>query len=500
MSKIAVLVALSVLISSVGCKRKIAGRQPHAPTATTSVLAGDHRFACSSQRRVGCRGVFPVRPAAGSTAAVLSSGEEAFRARIESLRRARRSIRIQALIFRGDESGLLIADLLKQKRKAGLDVRVIVDAVSNLSWQTQWMYFDLKQHGIEVEGYEALYLQWLTAEVKPTDPLRPNKRFHEKMWVVDGEDPEHGLAIVGGLNIANEYFRVDSTPINRWSDQDVVLRGAVVADVVRAFERNYDSFKENKRRLRPLNNPDNVWRLARGVLDRIAAVKVPDWRNEAIEAGIKRALARQASLEFLPARARFLQSRPRLGETHIEQAYLNMVDRAKKRVLIANAYFVPSRKLADSLRRAARRGVRVTIITNSPATNDIRSVAVVSRATYRDLLAVNRQRAATGRIELFEWRGPPVKEGTLHAKFAVFDAREAVVGSFNLDPRSARLNSESAVALGGPVAARLERLFLEHYLPLADQIGWEQASKFHDPPELGKRFELLFNLPLKDWL
>jgi len=102
-----------------------------------------------------------------------------------------------------------------------------------------------------VEGYEALYLQWLTAEVKLTDPLRPNKRFHDKMWVVDGESPEGGLAIVGGLNIANEYFRVDPAPANRWHDQDILLRGPIVKDVSRAFDRNYAFFKGIKGKRRP---------------------------------------------------------------------------------------------------------------------------------------------------------------------------------------------------------------------------------------------------------
>jgi len=464
------------------------------------VLDPDHKFTCSVDR-VGCSGVFPVRAAQGSQVAVLRSGEDAFRARIQSLRQARRSIRIQALIFRADDSGLLIAELLKQKRKAGLDVRVIVDAMSNLAWQTQWMYFDLKQHGIEVEGYEALYLQWLTAEVKPTDPLRPNKRFHEKLWIIDSEDPERGMAIVGGLNIANEYFRLDATPINRWTDQDVVLRGAVVADATAAFERNYSWFKQVKGKLCPLNNPDNAWRLARGVLDRIRGVQTPSWRDPTVAATIQRVLSQPLSLEYRPTRVRFLQSRPRVKESYIEQSYLNLIRHARRQVLIANAYFVPSHHVVLALADAARRGVQVTVITNSPETNDIQAVAVVSRALYRDLLQVNRhQRAGAAEIKLFEWRGPGVGEGTLHAKFAVFDAATAVVGSFNLDPRSARLNSESAVALAGDAAARLARLFHDHYLPLARRVGWDEAQRYSRPPRMAKRFELLFNLPLKDWL
>lgn len=126
--------------------------------------------------------------------------EDALRARIELLERAKTSIRVQALIFRADEAGLHIAKLLKKKRKAGLDVRVIVDAVSNSDFRTQWMYFDLKQHGIEVEGYEALYLHAASAEIDP-DPR--SARFNSETAVAIDD-----LDFVGSLDglFTSEYL------------------------------------------------------------------------------------------------------------------------------------------------------------------------------------------------------------------------------------------------------------------------------------------------------
>jgi putative cardiolipin synthase len=509
-----VVLGLSLLAAAQlgACRKRERPKRPMAPpdagAPARSVLDPAFPFRCSSERSVGCSGVFPVRGGAQpSEAAILWGGEEAFRARVDSLRRARRSVRVQALIFRGDDAGLHIAELLKQKKKEGLDVRVIVDAMSNLEWQTQWMYFDLKRHGVQVEGYEALYLQWVTAEVKPADPLRPNKRFHDKMWVIDAEDPERRLAIVGGLNIANEYFRVDPDPLNKWHDQDVVLRGPIVDDVARAFDRNYTFCKSLKRRLSSGANPDNLWRLARGVLGKIRRVKVPFWRSKAIGEQIQRMLARPPELSFRAARARFVQSRPRMAESYIEQAYLAMIARAKRRILIANAYFIPSRRMSDALRAAARRGVRVVILTNSAETNDIRSVALVSRHTYLDLLKVNLDRkmrrpaGARAGLEIYEWVGLPFSEGTLHAKYAVFDSESLIVGSFNLDPRSARLNSETAVVLEDrELAGRMARELLERDLPRAKRITLGEARRFQRPEQLAKQFELLFALPIKDWL
>jgi putative cardiolipin synthase len=482
--------------------------QPTSTVAIQDLFDPAYPFACSPDPAVGCSGVFaPRRRAAASEqseAAIPWSGEDAFRARVASLRQARYSIRIQALIFRADESGLLIADLLKAKKKAGLRVRVIVDALSNLDWRTQWMYFDLKRHGIEVEGYEALYLQWLTAEVKSSDPLRANKRFHEKMWIVDAEAPERRLAIVGGMNIANEYFRVALSHTNRWLDQDIILRGPAVKDITSAFDRNYEFFKRIKRDRPGLFNPDNAWKLTRRVLARIKRFEIPTWRRKALDSAAITILAQSYQPIFQPISCRFLQSRPRLQESYISQAYLNLIARAKRTILIANAYFIPSRMVIDALQAAARRGVRVVILTNSPQTNDIRSVALVSRHIYADLLHVREQtkRAEDAQqkpgIAIYEWGGARFGEGTLHAKFAVFDERAAIIGSHNLDPRSTRLNSESALALTDTaLVQQLASHFLRELLPKSRRISREQAVRFHHPKRIAKTFELLFALPLK---
>jgi phosphatidylserine/phosphatidylglycerophosphate/cardiolipin synthase-like enzyme len=247
----------------VGCglhRGSPAASGPYAPTlampplkplpsqrALAPVFGPPATFEGSPHAEVGREGLFNVYPPAANRFAVLENGDASFSARVQLLEKAQQSIRLQALLFIGDESGLYIAEILKRKKAAGLDVRVIVDAVSNLGFQTQWMYFDLKQHGIEVQGYESLYLQWLNEIPIPflspaRDPEAPDSRYHEKLWIVDGET-DHGTAVTGGLNIANEYFRVDpSNPDGNWRDQDIIVQGPIVADMVTAFERNFDHF------------------------------------------------------------------------------------------------------------------------------------------------------------------------------------------------------------------------------------------------------------------
>lgn len=511
-SRIAVALAALVLSFGVSCEDKPPA--PPEPAATGSaqpddsdvgrppLLTDGFEFVCSPVESVACTGVFPVQRR--SEAALLRTGEDALRARIELLERAKKSIRVQALIFRADEAGLHIAKLLKKKRKAGLDVRVIVDALSNLDFQTQWMYFDLKQHGIEVEGYEALYLHAASAEIDP-DPLRANKRFHDKMWIVDGEHPKKGMAIVGGLNLANEYFRIATEPILRWRDQDIALRGPIVADTVKAFDRNYEFFKQIKRQRPPELNTDNAWKLTRKTVTKIAKVKVPYWTKKEPQQQLEEMLKTPAKLTFKPVRARFVQSRPRHEETFIEQTYHHLIEQAKTSIHIANAYFIPSKTMTAAMHAAAKRGVKVVIVTNSAETNDISAVARISRHTYQKVLAVNHEPdfVAKGRpaIDVREWNGLKHDEGTLHAKFAVIDGRTAIVGSFNLDPRSARLNSETAVAIDDPAfVGSLDGLFTSEYLPRSVSVTWEDAQRYHQPKDIASAFELLFALPLKDWL
>jgi len=127
----------------------------------TAAFGSAQDFEGSPYEEIGSSGLFNAHLAESCRIAVLPNGDDSFAARIQTLRNADTSVRIQTLVFSGDESGLYITELLKEKKAQGLDVRVIVDAMANPWPQTQWMNFDLKQHGIEVEGYESFYLQWL---------------------------------------------------------------------------------------------------------------------------------------------------------------------------------------------------------------------------------------------------------------------------------------------------------------------------------------------------
>jgi putative cardiolipin synthase len=487
-----------------------------AETSASSVLGTDAIFTGSPYADVGLAGIFPVRGPTDCKVAVLEGGEDSFAVRMRSLAGARKSIRIQALIFNGDETGLRIAELLKRKKAEGLDVRVIVDGLSNPGLQTQWMYFDLKQHGIEVEGYEALALQWLNEVPVPylvphTEPDALDKRYHEKLWIVDAGTPE-AVAVTGGLNIGNEYFRANpANPDATWRDQDVVVRGTVVADLATAFDRNYEYFIGVKRS-RGIVNTNLYWAATRAVLDRTGKLPVHYRTNTLVLNNVAALESRHPTLEFQGATCRFLQNRPRFKETYIQQAYVKLIERAQSEVLIANAYFVPTPTLLAALTDAAKRCAAVRIVSNSTETNDLPEITLVGRGYYAQLLAVNDSvevracRNPDAGLRIFEWVGKAPDElrrtqGTMHSKFAVFDGQRALVGSYNLDPRSEKLNSESALVFLQPeLASHLRRKLLEQDLRFAREVTAQEAAGFESPGSVVTRFRKSLATAFEDHL
>jgi cardiolipin synthase C len=478
----------------------------------TSVFGPNNEFLASDLPEVGDTGLYAARPPSQCDVAVLPGGEDSFAARMALLAAANKTIRIQALIFTADESGLRVAEVLKQKKAAGVDVKVIVDGVNNPSLQTQWMYFDLKQQGIEVEGYEALGLQIANEIPIPLltphyDALAPNLRYHEKLWIIDAGTPD-ARAVMGGLNIANEYFRVDPSDLpHYWRDQDVSLRGAIIEDLTTAFDTNFEFFKAEKRRRGGLT--DKAWEATRAILDKTGkpeiAFKVADARVQMVAA----LEARPVPAKLEPSFCRFFHSRPRLHETYIQQAYLKLLASAKREVLIANAYFVPTIATRMALLKAARRCVKITILTNGAELSDTPGMSLLGRGHYAELLAVNRDLRcpAGGGIEIWEWLGKErgaaqQTQGMWHAKFAVVDRKLALVGSFNLDARSERLNSETAIVFENPgLAEQLARTLVDRDLASSRQISNQEAAGFEKPKSVFEKVKKdLAGLVLEDLL
>ena len=175
-------------------------------------------------------------------------------------------------------------------------------------------------------------------------------------------------------------------------------------------------------------------------------------------------------------------------------------------LLIANAYFVPTPAIRAGLLDAAKRCVAVTLVTNSPETNDLPEISMVGRGHYKDLLSVNESAEVSNcpnenaGLQIWEWigtaPGDPVQQGTMHSKFAVADGKIALVGSYNLDPRSEKLNSETALVFEqSDIASELAHVIKHSDLHYSRQVTAEMAAGFESPEDVIYRFRKT----LGDW-
>ena len=137
-------------------------------------------------------------------------------------------------------------------------------------------------------------------------------------------------------------------------------------------------------------------------------------------------------------------------------------------------------------------------------------LTIVGRDYYDDILAVNNepvvQSCDEGGVQIWEWQGirknsTEKTEGTIHAKYAVFDRRISIVGSYNMDPRSRTLNSESAIVFENKnLSRRLTDMFYENDLNFSRQITLEDTKAFTHPTDAIYQLEKKFGIILEDAL
>jgi cardiolipin synthase C len=431
---------------------------------------------------------FPIHTNDGSEVATLMDGAARYGMRIQLIDQAKISLRVQAFILTADESGYTIADHLIAAQKRGVLVKVIVDPIINGKLDDHKMYFYLLRNGIKVQGYEFLYANFIAGLSQQRTFgdtwMDANMRYHEKFFIADAESTNDARAIIGGANMANEYFYVEKeNPIKMWRDQDVIVRGPIVSDTARIFDRTYQEFINEKIAKQMVDFDQYALLFNLPFFKGIGGLSKP---NQTLVGRLNIAQATATNLNWKPALLRLIQSRPRYKEDLIAPIYFDMIEQSKSTIDIVNAYFVPDVSTVAALVRAVARGVKVRIITNHVMAQEIENLGNVSRASYKALMSANTSNPGAGKLEIFEWGSHKVLnngEGQNHAKFAVFDQRAAIVGSFNIDPRSRFLNAESVVAFDHPDAVRDLNTIIQSYLDpkLTIPVTQALADQYSDP-------------------
>lgn len=398
---------------------------------------------------------------------LVSDGYEAFAFRLNSIQLAERSIDIQTYIWHPDLTGGYLAHALLQAADRGVRIRVLIDDMDARSKNYAFAGFAAHPN-ISVRLFNPFasrsgMLGKLGEVSRRFNQM--NRRMHNKTWIVDNR-----VAITGGRNLGDEYFGASEEA--NFVDLDIAMLGPVVRDASTSFDRYWNA---------PVTYPiqlltsDDVTpeRLAtlRAELNRRAISATTSHYAQVLQSDVvaKRLIVGKWRLNWTDD-YRFLSDDPmkvRAPDGQRNSVVLNgLLDagkQARSSLWILSPYFVPGKIGMRSLREMRQRGVEVRVVTNSLAANDV----VAVHSGYKDY---RKPLLETG-IELWELK-PLFKQqmraslfgssgASLHSKALIADAEQVFVGSYNLDPRSANLNTEQGVLVRNThVASEMQRLFL----------------------------------------
>jgi cardiolipin synthase len=353
-------------------RRKLRIRSPRS----TDSLRRDAEPRHWAAQMIGCFGL----PAPAAAAVRFhADGSEALEALWRCIDSARGRLDVCTFLVADDPVGTELIARLTGKAAQGVRVRLLIDGAG--AWMARHPSFrPLRRAGGEV----ALFHPLLGVRHGPR-----NLRNHRKCVIADQK-----LLWSGGRNFAAEYFCGDPRHPRPWIDLSFDLSGAVASVAARQFEMD--------------------WTHTHGALE-------------------AECVSGEISSPAIEAMAQYLPSGPDQAEDTAHAVLIAACFRAKRRLLAVTPYFVPDEALLTSLRLAARRGVRVTLLL--PAASNHRAADFVRSRALRVLALAGAEILVLPRM--------------LHAKAVVVDDDFAMTGSVNLDSRSLFINYESAVAFYG---------------------------------------------------
>ncbi|RPH44332.1 MAG: cardiolipin synthase B [Burkholderiales bacterium] len=356
----------------------------------------------------------------GNATRLLVDGPETYRAMFEAIAVGRRHVHLETYILAGDETGRRLADLLLERRRQGVRVSVLYDAIGAIGTPTE--YFDrLRDGGVALCEFNPI-------TPRSGRPVSLNHRDHRKILVVDGR-----IAYTGGVNISDVYSSGSASARRRsergtgWRDTHIEIRGPAVAELQALFV--------------------GTWRRQ----------GCPDLPDAAADSAPPPAVQGDRVL-------RVLASTPDDARNAIRDELLVAMGAAERSIHVTMAYFVPDPRMLETLEAAARRGVDVTLVL--PGFSDFWAVLAAGRSHYARLLEAG--------VTIRERR-----DALLHAKTVVIDGVWATVGSANMDWRSFLHNDEvNIVVIGEGFGSEMERMFaadVERSVPV-EAAAWSRRG------------------------
>ncbi len=254
---------------------------------------------------------------------LLMSGKEKFARLFEDIRQAKQSVHLEYFNFRNDSIASLLFDILREKRKEGVEVRAVFDGFGNDSNNQPLKKKHLEKlhaDSIEIYEFDPIRFPWIN-HIWPRD--------HRKIVVIDGR-----IAYTGGMNVA-DYYVVGSEQVGEWRDMHCRIEGSAVNELQKIFVRFWKKLSKED-----LTDPKYF---------------------QGTKAGNKM--------------VGIVNREPHTSNEIARRFFVNVLDNAKDSVKIINPYFMPTNKVMKALKRCAERGVKMDILISAkydePLTPDI---------------------------------------------------------------------------------------------------------------------------------
>jgi putative cardiolipin synthase len=389
-----------------------------------------------------------------------------FDARIQLTRRAERSLDIQYYLIANDLTGRMLLRNVRDAAKRGVHVRLLVDDLYTSGADS--MFIGLAAFpNVEVRLFNPFccgrggFVSKFAASL--LDFRRVNHRMHNKLFIADA-----AMAVAGGRNIADEYF-IRSMSAN-FVDMDAFFVGGVVTKLERIFDTYWNSPQAypiadivsteltagqlQERFDRLVDEGDQMMEVRMPPSDILGYGSIADEL-----AGDRLTLLQGMATAFADAPVKVMaSSREEASRMSVTMNVFDLVRAARSDVALSSPYFVPGSMGVQALANLRARDVKVTVLTNSLASNDEPSVHA-GYARYRSQLlrvGVDLYELSATRVvhdKRFDVSAPGASLGRLHAKTAVIDRSIVFIGSMNLDPRSDSINTELGIIVRSPELA-----------------------------------------------
>lgn len=376
----------------------------------------------------------------------LPLGMDGLGARLELAERAEKSIDLQYFMMKDDTAGTVILDALLKAADRGVRIRFLLDDI--FTTESDLKLSLLNQHpNIEVRSFNPISRRGIYALNFAAHFARANRRMHNKSFTVD-----NAVSIIGGRNIADEYFQLDKAVT--FDDFDALALGPIARELSNSFDLYWNHILAIP--FEQISNIKNSKILAveraniRASADKIYASTY----RQALESKVLQALINDQE-KLYGAAARVLSDDPEKLDHKVSDEYMILINElnevlkaAQQEIIYITPYYVPTDEDVQALPELIDKGVRVVVLTNSLASTN----HIPVHAAY----AAYREEVIDAGVELFEARANAGGEAiggnasamlTLHAKLILIDRRYLFVGSLNLDPRSFEINSEMGVLI-----------------------------------------------------